>query len=54
MPEPPSGGGAAGVSGGARRPGRPAGHTYLQEEKAGGAFGEGLRRDRKRYHPPEA
>ena len=29
-------------------------HAYLQEVKAGGAFGEDLRRDRKKYHLPEA
>ena len=36
------------------RSGGPGRHAYLQEVKAGGAFGEDLRRDRKRYHLPEA
>ena len=35
------------------RSGGPGRHAYLQEVKAGGAFGEDLRRDRKRYHLPE-
>ena len=34
--------------------GGPGRHAYLQEVKAGGAFGEDLRRDRKKYHLPEA
>ena len=32
--------------------GGPGRHAYLQEVKAGGAFGEDLRRDRKKYHLP--
>ena len=34
--------------------GGPGRHAYLQEVKAGGAFGEDLRRDQKKYHLPEA
>ena len=34
--------------------GGPGRHAYLQEVKAGGALGEDLRRDRKKYHLPEA